>query len=171
MGSPSLHIKKKRGESHAVRTGIITAGVAAIFWPAAPVMLLMKGKDITVNRGVCFDVFTDTPHKLTVSTGSQSANATPGSGALSAVAAPTTYAVPGTANVTIRCPLEGADIEIDGMFVGNTPTTIQMKEGTHEVVVKKDFRSWTRTLQVNAGSEVSLTAIPTANLITLSKDN
>jgi len=32
-------VTKKSGESHAVRTGIITAGVAAVFWPAAPVML------------------------------------------------------------------------------------------------------------------------------------
>jgi hypothetical protein len=70
-------VQKERGESHAVRTGIITAGVAAVFWPAAPVMLLLKGKDITVNKGVCFDVFTDTPHILTRSTGSQTANATP----------------------------------------------------------------------------------------------
>src|SRR5689334_11351750 len=52
-------VTKKSGQSHAVRTGIVTAGVAAVFWPAAPVMLLMKGQDIQINRGVAFDVYTD----------------------------------------------------------------------------------------------------------------
>ena len=49
-------VTKKSGQSHAVRTGIITAGVAAVFWPAAPAMLLWKGQDVNINRGVAFDV-------------------------------------------------------------------------------------------------------------------
>jgi len=52
-------VEKKAGQSHAVSTGILTAGIAAVFWPAAPVMLLRTGKDVTINRGVAFDVFTD----------------------------------------------------------------------------------------------------------------
>jgi hypothetical protein len=47
-----------------VATGIVTAGVAAAFWPAAPVLLLRKGADVTINRGVSFDVFTDANHVL-----------------------------------------------------------------------------------------------------------
>src|SRR5687768_3350794 len=43
-------VTKKSGESHAVRTGVITAGVAIAFWPAAPVILLMKGKDVSINK-------------------------------------------------------------------------------------------------------------------------
>jgi hypothetical protein len=35
-------VTKKSGQSHAVRAGILTAGVAAVFWPAAPVMLPSK---------------------------------------------------------------------------------------------------------------------------------
>ena len=52
------------GQSHAIATGIVTAGVAAAFWPAAPVFLLRKGSDVTINRGVSFDVFTDSNHLL-----------------------------------------------------------------------------------------------------------
>src|SRR3954447_1648728 len=58
-------VTKKSGESHSLRTGVITAGVAVVFWPAAPVMLLMKGKDIVINKGVAFDVYTDNNHLLT----------------------------------------------------------------------------------------------------------
>jgi hypothetical protein len=55
-------VTKKSGQSHAVSTGIITAGVAVVFWPAAPVFLLRKGADVTINRGTAFDVFTDANH-------------------------------------------------------------------------------------------------------------
>src|SRR5690349_7079678 len=57
-------LNKKNGESHAVRTGVITAGVAAAFWPAAPVFLLMKGKDTNINQGVIFYAYTDQNHML-----------------------------------------------------------------------------------------------------------
>ena len=52
-------VVKKEGGSHAVRTGVITAGVAVLFWPAAPFMLLMKGKETTFNKGMTFEIFTD----------------------------------------------------------------------------------------------------------------
>src|SRR5215468_9833894 len=57
-------VTKKSGQSHAVSTGILTAGVAAVFWPAAPVFLLRKGADITISRGTAFDVFTDANYML-----------------------------------------------------------------------------------------------------------
>jgi hypothetical protein len=57
-------VTKKSGASHAVSTGILTAGVAVVFWPAAPVFLLRKGSDITVNRGTAFEVFTDANYSL-----------------------------------------------------------------------------------------------------------
>ena len=52
-------VTRKSGQSHALSTGILTAGTAAIFWPAAPVFLLRKGQDITINRDVIFEVYTD----------------------------------------------------------------------------------------------------------------
>lgn len=57
-------VTKKAGQSHAIATGVVTAGVAALFWPAAPVFLLRRGADVTINRGVSFDVFTDVNHTL-----------------------------------------------------------------------------------------------------------
>src|SRR6185369_13245069 len=57
-------LSKKTGQSNATRNGIITAGVAVVFWPAAPLVLLAKGKDVTINKGVTFDVFTDSDHLM-----------------------------------------------------------------------------------------------------------
>jgi hypothetical protein len=52
-----------------------------------------------------------------------------------------------------------AEIEVDGVFVGNTPTTLQLGTGTHRIVVKNGAKSWQRNVQVNGGSTVSLNAV------------
>ena len=46
-----------------------------------------------------------------------------------------------------------ADIEIDGGFVGNTPSTVPVAPGSHNIAVKKKgFADWTRTLNVSGGN-------------------
>ena len=155
-------LNKKSGGSHALRTGIITAGVAVAFWPAAPVMLLMKGKDITINKGIAFDVFTDGNRIL-----AQKGAPPVGQVATTPAATPATLApspdanssaTGGTASVTIVASVAGADIEVDGVFVGSTPTTVQLKPGQHVITVKAEDKIWLRNLQVSAGSSVTLSA-------------
>lgn len=52
-----------------------------------------------------------------------------------------------------------ADVEIDGRFVGQTPATLPLSAGEHEIkVTRSGYRSWTRTLEVLPGSETSLEA-------------
>jgi hypothetical protein len=54
---------------------------------------------------------------------------------------------------------EGADIEVDGNFVGNAPSEVQVADGEHTVIVKKiGFKDWERQLKVSAGSNVRLDA-------------
>lgn len=54
---------------------------------------------------------------------------------------------------------DGADIEVDGSFVGNTPSDVQVSEGEHTVSVKKlGFKDWERKLKVTGGSSVHLNA-------------
>jgi len=54
---------------------------------------------------------------------------------------------------------DSADIEIDGSFVGNTPSDVQVAEGDHTVTVKKaGFKDWERKMKVTAGSSVHLNA-------------
>ena len=148
-------VTKKSGQSHAIRTGILTAGVAAVFWPAAPVMLLWKGQDVNINRGVAFDVYTDANHTLGSAAPVTSASIAPALPTLpSAVAANVA-----SATVSITCSTAAAEIEIDGAFVGNTPTTLQLTTGAHRVVVKNGPKSWQRNLQVNGGSTINLNAV------------
>jgi hypothetical protein len=47
----------------------------------------------------------------------------------------------------------GADIEVDGGFVGNTPSTDDLAAGDHTVKVSKSgFKAWERKLKANGGN-------------------
>ena len=49
------------------------------------------------------------------------------------------------------------EIQIDGEFIGNTPTTVTAKEGTVVVkVTKSGFQSWERKLKLSLGDKRTL---------------
>ena len=53
----------------------------------------------------------------------------------------------------------GADIYVDGKFVGSTPSTLALAPGSHEIRIQADrFKPWTRTLESTAGSTVTIHA-------------
>ena len=71
-----------------------------------------------------------------------SASGSPASGAASALT-----------SLSIDSAPQGADIEIDGAFIGNTPSTISVAPGSHRVRVhKKGFSDWGRNLYVSSGT-------------------
>ena len=62
------------------------------------------------------------------------------------------------AKVQVVTTPPGADIELDGAFVGTTPSSIVITPGDHAVVLKKTgFRPWVKSIRVTAG-DVHLTA-------------
>ena len=53
----------------------------------------------------------------------------------------------------------GADVNIDGNFVGNAPAKLRLKPGKHTIAVSMaGYKVWSRDLTALGGSEVSLTA-------------
>jgi hypothetical protein len=61
--------------------------------------------------------------------------------------------------VSVTSTPDGADIEVDGSFVGNTPSDIDVPAGEHTVTVKKTgFQPWEKKLKVSGGSNVHLKA-------------
>lgn len=57
------------------------------------------------------------------------------------------------AKLQISSQPAGADIELDGSFVGNTPSTIDVAAGEHTVVVKKNgYKEWQKKLKTSGGS-------------------
>jgi hypothetical protein len=62
--------------------------------------------------------------------------------------------------VSFNSEPSGADIFIDGKFVGQTPATINMQPGSHVVLVKAAGRkNWQRELDVLKDSQVALHAV------------
>ena len=62
------------------------------------------------------------------------------------------------AKISVASTPDGADIEIDGSFVGNTPSAIELAPGEHVVVIKKSgYKPWERKLKVSGG-EINVTA-------------
>ncbi len=60
---------------------------------------------------------------------------------------------PYTSQIAVSSTPAQADIEIDGSFVGNTPSTIDVTPGEHLVVVKKSgYKDWQRKMKVTGGS-------------------
>jgi hypothetical protein len=54
-------------------------------------------------------------------------------------------------------PPAGAQIEVNGEFIGNTPSTVTAKEGSVTVTVKKPgYQPWQRTLTLNPGDKRTL---------------
>jgi len=75
----------------------------------------------------------------------------PNSPQIATAPAPTVPVTP--ASVEIESTPSGAEIEIDGAFVGNTPSTVPVTPGSHEITVqKKGFADWTRKLSVTGGN-------------------
>jgi hypothetical protein len=144
-------VKEVKGGGH---TGAMTAGIVAtglILWPAAPFFLFMHGKDITVPKGAEITAYVNGDMKLDL------AKFQPAAPAPQQLAATGSNA--NSAKLQIESTPPGADIEVDGSFVGNTPSDVQVSEGDHTILVKKSgFKDWDRKLKSSAGSTVHLGA-------------
>jgi len=138
-------VKESKGGSH---TGAMTGAIVAtslIVWPAAPFFLFMHGKDITIPQGTEITAFVEGDMHLDMAKFSPAA----------AAAIPATMAsVSAPQNsISIESTPAGADIQIDGAFVGNTPSSLNVLPGMHEITVtKKGFAPWTRKMNVSGGT-------------------
>jgi len=63
------------------------------------------------------------------------------------------------ATVIVKSTPPGADITVDGKFMGNTPSTIQLTPGDHVVEVDKEgLRPWQRGMTITAGGNITIDA-------------
>jgi hypothetical protein len=151
-------VKDVKGGGH---TGGMVGGMVVtslVFFPAAPFFLFMHGKDISIPKGTEITAYVNGDMKLDIA---KFQPATPAAVPAESAAAgsPADSAVHPAAKVQLESDPSGADIEIDGSFVGNTPSDVQMTEGEHTVAVKKTgFKDWERKLKVSGGSSVHLNA-------------
>ncbi len=61
--------------------------------------------------------------------------------------------------VTIKSTPDGADITVDGKYVGSTPSTLRLVPGDHTISVEKSgFKPWQRTITVGDGGAITVDA-------------
>lgn len=57
-----------------------------------------------------------------------------------------------TAKLDISSSPQGADVELDGSFVGNTPSTIGVPSGSHTLrIIMSGYAPWERTIKTSSG--------------------
>jgi hypothetical protein len=135
-------VKDAKGGGH---TGGMTVGIVAaaiVFWPAAPLFLLMHGKDITFPKGTDVPTFVNGDMKLDPAKFQQAQGGSTQPVAISAAS-----------NLAISSTPVGADIYLDQNFVGNTPSTLSVPSGKHSVSVRKaGFQDWIREMNLSGGA-------------------
>jgi hypothetical protein len=136
--------KDTKGGGHiGAMTGAMVA-TSIVFFPAAPLFLFIHGKDTTIPQGTEIMAFVEGDMHLDMS---KFGVAPP------ELAVAPSLAAPAQASLVIDSSPPSADIEIDGAFVGNTPSTVSVAPGSHQIAVKKKgFTDWTKTLNVTGGS-------------------
>jgi hypothetical protein len=74
-------------------------------------------------------------------------------------AAPTRGVDDALSVVTFRASPDGAEISVDGKYVGDAPSTLKVQPGDHTIVIQKTgFSPWQRTLTVASGATLTVNA-------------
>ena len=61
--------------------------------------------------------------------------------------------------MTVASSPDGADVSVDGAFVGNAPATLKLKPGKHTISVEQTgYTKWSRELNVMDGASSKLNA-------------
>jgi hypothetical protein len=146
-------VSEVKGGGH---TGAMTGGMVAtslVFFPAAPFFLFMHGKDTSIPKGTEITAYVNGDMKLDLAK-FQPAQPTPASASVNP--APATAA---QVQLQVTSTPDGADIEIDSGFVGDTPSTVGIAPGQHQLSVKKaGFKPWERKITVSSG-QVNVNAV------------
>ena len=153
---PLRAVKDAKGGGHVgAMTGAMVA-TAIVFFPAAPLFLFMKGKDITIPQGTEITAYTAgdiplDPSKFAPDPTNASA-ATP-------IATAASTPDPTLSSVDIKSTPDGAEITVDDKFRGSTPSTLKLSSGEHKIRVEKTgFKAWEKVLTVNGGENTTVNA-------------
>jgi len=166
-------VREAQGKGHVGVMSGAMVGTAIVFLPAAPLFLLMHGKDVKIPEGTEVTAYIDGDTVFPTAAAQPEpaaeqqapppeANPEQPSETQPEEAQPQeaqpAEAAAGTTEVTVTSVPAGAEIEVDGAFVGNTPSSIDLAGGNHSVRITKDgYQPYERQLHTMGGS-ISLDA-------------
>jgi hypothetical protein len=161
---PLRAVQDAKGGGHTGAMVGAMVATAIVFFPAAPLFLFMKGKDITIPKGteitayINGDIALD-PGKFApanVTTAATGASTTqPSAGG----SVPVTATEPAVSSVEIKSTPDAAEITVDDKYRGSTPATLHLAAGDHTIRLEKQgFKTWEKTLTVNSGENTTVNA-------------
>jgi hypothetical protein len=142
----------RKGEE---KSGTVIVGTLLL----SPLFLIMRGKDVNIAKGTAFNAYVDGDREITLG-GPATAPAAAPAAAQSVAPQPTPAPQPEElSTVVLKSTPDGAEITVDGKFLGSTPSTARLTPGDHTILIEKSgFKSWQRTMSVNPGGILTLDA-------------
>ena len=133
-------------------TGAMTGGIVAtaiVVWPAAPFFLFMHGKDTTIPKGTEITAYVNGVMPLDPA---KFAPTAPPASTVPSSTAPSAQTTTTNAQLEITSNPSGAEISVDGDFVGDTPSELAIATGVHTITISKHgFKAWERKLTISSG--------------------
>src|ERR1039457_7379141 len=128
-------VKERNGEGNVGDNRPIVAR-SLVFGPVGPLVLLVPGEDSMIPRDTEITGYVVTAMQLDPGKFVTTSNP----------------AAPTRAQLEITSDPSGAQISVDGNFLGRTPAEIDIAPGRHTITISKPgCRAWERTLEVSAG--------------------
>ncbi len=158
-------VKDVKGGGHQ---GAITGAIVAtsiVFFPAAPLFLLIHGKDITIPKGTEITAYINGDIPLDPKKFATQAAASSDAGAAVQPTADASTTQNGKGldaaltAVDIKSTPDGAEVTVDDKFMGSTPSSLRLAVGDHKIKLgKSGFKIWERTMTVTAGATLTVDA-------------
>ena len=130
------------------KSGTVIIGTVLL----SQLFLIMRGKDVEIPKGTAVTAYVDGDREINLARG-----------ATHAPSAPHAQATPlseiHSVSVSFKSMPDGADIIVDGKFIGSTPSVAQLPAGERRISIEKSaFKAWQRTVVLNPGSAINLNA-------------
>jgi hypothetical protein len=143
-------------------SGEMLAAAALTLGVGTPFVLFKHGKDIEIRQGSSFTAFVNGDTWLEdiafQSKGAPTVHNSPQQVSFASKNSEASAKNGQEVAVSVVSSPAGAEIELDGSFVGNTPETLKVLHGDHLVVLRKNgYKKWERKLRIS-GEIVNLTA-------------
>jgi hypothetical protein len=146
------------------KSGTVIVGTLLL----SPLFLIMRGKDVNIPKGTQFNAYVDGDREIALAPPAPAPAAAPAAAAAPvqtqaqpppAQAAPASSVGEELTTAVLKSNPDGADITVDGRFVGSTPSSVRLRPGEHTILIQKSgFKSWQRTMFVNPGGIVTIDA-------------
>ncbi|HEY5838794.1 MAG TPA: PEGA domain-containing protein [Pyrinomonadaceae bacterium] len=161
VNGDKVSLRAIKGGSGGSHTAAMTAGVVAtaiVFFPAAPLLFFIKGKNIIIPKGTEITAYVAADIVIDQAKFSSKEMASP-TGNPSQASEETSKEPSSFATVLIKSTPDASDITIDGKFVGSTTSTLSLSPGDHTILIEKlGFKPWQRTITVSPNGSVTVDA-------------